>query len=47
MQSTMSIAALMIFAVAPFAALSLKTHSTRLKAKESERAWKLVGKFIV
>jgi hypothetical protein len=46
MHNTMSIAVLMIF-VAPFAALTLKTHSSRVKAKKSERSWELVAKFIV
>jgi hypothetical protein len=47
MHNTMSVAALMIFAVAPFAALSLKTYATRTKTEESEKAWELVAKFIV
>jgi hypothetical protein len=47
MYNTVSVAALMILAVAPFAALSIRKHSTRLKAKESERAWELVAKYIV
>lgn len=46
MQNTISIAALMMLTVAPFAALSMRTRSSR-KAKESEKAWEMVAKFIV
>jgi hypothetical protein len=42
-----SITALMVFAVAPFVAFSIRTHTTHLKAKESERAWNVIAKFIV
>ena len=48
MQNTISIAALAMFTVAPFAALSIsRTRSRRLKAKESEKSWEMVAKFIV
>jgi hypothetical protein len=47
MLNTISLAALIMFTVAPFAALSFKTHSTRLQIRKSERAWELVAKFIV
>jgi hypothetical protein len=46
MHDTASITALMIF-VAPFAALTLKTHSSRVRARKSERAWELMAKLIV
>jgi hypothetical protein len=48
MQNTLSIAALAMFTVAPFAAFSIRTRSSRRqKAKESEKAWEMVAKFIV
>jgi hypothetical protein len=47
MLNTISVAALMMFTVAPFAALTLKAHSTRLQTRKSQRAWELVAKFIV
>ena len=37
----------MIFAVAPFATFSIRMHTVRQKEKESERAWKIVAKYIV
>lgn len=46
MHNNISIEALMIFPVALFVAFSIRTHATRLKEKESERAWKIVEKFI-
>jgi hypothetical protein len=46
MHDDISIAALMIFAVAPFVASSIRMYVARHRAEESERAWKIVEKFI-
>jgi hypothetical protein len=47
MHNGVSIAALIIFAGCPLVAFSLRTYLARYKAEESERAWKIVAKFIV
>jgi hypothetical protein len=47
MHNDVSIAALIIFAACPLVAFSIRTYIARYRAEESERAWKIVAKFIV
>lgn len=47
MHNNVPLAVLTIFAVAPLATFSIRMHTIRQKERESERAWKIVGKFIL
>jgi hypothetical protein len=46
MHNTLPLAALVIFAACPLIAFSIRAHIARYRAEESERAWKIVEKFI-